>query len=382
MSAHDVDGLNSGYARLLLEDYLENPDSVPAEWRALFESGDSELVASHPGLLRLLETLDRGNGHPAAPAPAATGTGRRAASRAPLPPESEAPAPAPAIDETLLGGVAAAMALVKAHRMHGHLAARLDPLGSEPLGDPALDETRLIPPLTPELQERIPAQLLRVHVPGETLKEALPALREVYTGTIAYEIEHLSDHAERVWLRQAIESSRYRQPLATEERIRLLEGARSRGGLRALPSPLFPRPEAVLARGPRHDGADARRGDRDRGRRGRPRDRDRNGPPRAPQRARAHGWPALRIGAARVRGRTNDRRSRHERRGRHRRRQVPPRRDRRARHRVGRGRRSRSHRTPATSKRSIRSSRAGRAPSRPTARAAGGSTILPSRCRS
>ena len=49
------------------------------------------------------------------------------------------------------------MALVKAHRMHGHLAARLDPLGSEPLGDPALDETSLIPPLTPELQARIPA---------------------------------------------------------------------------------------------------------------------------------------------------------------------------------------------------------------------------------
>ena len=58
--------------------------------------------------------------------------------------------------------------------MHGHLAARLDPLGSEPLGDPALDETRLIPPLTPELQARIPAKLLRVHVPGETLAEALP----------------------------------------------------------------------------------------------------------------------------------------------------------------------------------------------------------------
>ena len=107
--------------------------------------------------------------------------------------------------------------------MHGHLAARLDPLGSEPLGDPALDETSLIPPLTPELQARIPAKLLRVHVPGETLKEALPALREVYTGTMAYEIEHLSDHAERVWLRQAIESSRYRQPLKPEERIRLLK---------------------------------------------------------------------------------------------------------------------------------------------------------------
>jgi 2-oxoglutarate dehydrogenase E1 component len=212
VSTHDVDGLNSGYARLLLEDYLENPDSVPAEWRELFESGDSELVASHPGLLRLLETLDRGNGHaPAAPeAPAVA---------------DSAPAPVVTgeIDETLLGGVAAAMALVKAHRMHGHLAARLDPLGSEPLGDPALDETRLIPPLTPELQARIPAKLLRVHVPGETLREALPALREVYCGTIAYEIEHISDHAERVWLRQAIESGRYRDPLSIEERVRLLD---------------------------------------------------------------------------------------------------------------------------------------------------------------
>jgi len=212
VSAHDVDGLNSGYARLLLEDYLENPDAVPAEWRELFESGDSELVASHPGLLRLLETLDGGNGQ--APTTPEAPTAVESAPTAPV---------AGAIDETLLGGVAAAMALVKAHRMHGHLAARLDPLGSEPLGDPALDETRLIPPLTPELQARIPAKLLRVHVPGETLKEALPALRDVYCGTIAYEIEHLSDHAERVWLRQAIESGRYRQPLSAEERVKLLD---------------------------------------------------------------------------------------------------------------------------------------------------------------
>jgi 2-oxoglutarate dehydrogenase E1 component len=224
VSTHDVDGLNAGYARLLLEDYLENPEAVPPEWRQLFESGDSDLVATHPGLLRLLETLERGNGHaqPVAEAPAAA---PEQPSAAPEPP-AVAPEPPPAkpeIDETLLGGVAAAMALVKAIRMHGHLAARIDPLGSEPLGDPALDETRLVPPLTPELQERIPAKLLRVHVPGETLRDVLPKLREVYCGTIAYEIEHISDHSERVWLRQAIESGRYRTPLSEEERVRLLE---------------------------------------------------------------------------------------------------------------------------------------------------------------
>ncbi|MCP9484229.1 MAG: 2-oxoglutarate dehydrogenase E1 component [Gaiellaceae bacterium MAG52_C11] len=206
MSERDVDGPNSGYASLLLEDYLEDPDSVPAEWRTLFESGESSFVASLPGLQRLLEAAANGNGHAEPVAPAAVA----------------AEAPAATVDETLLGGVAAAMALVKAHRMHGHLAARLDPLGSEPMGDPALDEARLIPSLTPELQARIPSSLLRVHVPGPTLLEALPALKDVYCGTIAYEIEHLSDHAERVWLRQAIESGRYRETLEVEERKRLL----------------------------------------------------------------------------------------------------------------------------------------------------------------
>jgi 2-oxoglutarate dehydrogenase E1 component len=115
------------------------------------------------------------------------------------------------------------MALVDAIRSHGHLAARLDPLGSEPLGDPALDENELDVALTHELQARIPASVLGVHVEGETLADVLPRLREVYCGTIAYEIEHISDHAERTWLRRAIESGRFRQPPSPEERRALLE---------------------------------------------------------------------------------------------------------------------------------------------------------------
>src|SRR5688572_31260340 len=74
--------------------------------------------------------------------------------------------------------VAAAMALVKAHRTHGHLAARLDPLGSAPEGDPALDPASL--GLTPEIMSSIPAAILRVAVPGNTLAEVLPNLQTTY----------------------------------------------------------------------------------------------------------------------------------------------------------------------------------------------------------
>src|SRR5207237_2302178 len=73
-----------------------------------------------------------------------------------------------------------------------------------------------------ELQARIPASLLRLYVPGSTLAEALPNLRATYCGTMAYEIEHISDHGQRVWLRQAIESGRFRTALSEDQRRALL----------------------------------------------------------------------------------------------------------------------------------------------------------------
>src|SRR6185503_389585 len=105
-----MDGLNAGYAALLLEQYLDNPAAVPSEWRSLFESAPEELLAMQPGLARLLEL--QGNGHV----------------------EATAPAPAPVIvervDAELAQGIASAMRLLNAFRSHGHLAARLDPLAS------------------------------------------------------------------------------------------------------------------------------------------------------------------------------------------------------------------------------------------------------------
>jgi 2-oxoglutarate dehydrogenase E1 component len=152
---------------------------------------------------------------PPPPAPAAQAAAARAEAAAP----SAAPAGAPS--EELLQAVQAAVSLLKAYRTHGHLAARLDPLGAEPVGDPALDPEPL--KLTPELMAQIPARILRMGVPGATFADALPHLRETYTGTIAYEIEHISSHRQRMWLREQIETGKCRTPLTSEEQKALLK---------------------------------------------------------------------------------------------------------------------------------------------------------------
>ncbi len=123
--------------------------------------------------------------------------------------------------EELLQAVHAASTFVSRVRSHGHLAARLDPLGSEPEGDPGLDPEAL--GLTPEIQARLPAKIFQVYVPGATLADALPHLRETYCGTIAYEIEHIASHRQRVWLREHIESGAFRHELTNDERRTLLK---------------------------------------------------------------------------------------------------------------------------------------------------------------
>src|SRR5919197_6447118 len=76
---------------------------------------------------------------------------------------------------------------------------------------------------TPGLMSQNPAEILRIGVEGETLLEALPRMREAYCGTIAYQIEHLSSHQQRMWLRDMIETGWHRKPLDPDEKRRLLE---------------------------------------------------------------------------------------------------------------------------------------------------------------
>jgi multifunctional 2-oxoglutarate metabolism enzyme len=188
-----IQGAESGQFLQVVEAYLQGEHGF---YEAVFQDLQAELGEA-----------------PQPPAPAATAAldrdGKGAVAEPSRPP-----------DEALLQAVQAAVSLIKAHRMHGHLAAKLDPLSSEPEGDPALDPEPL--GLTPEVMAKIPARILRIGVPGATLADSLPHLRETYCGTIAYEIEHISSHRQRTWLRDKIESSAFRKPLTNDEATALL----------------------------------------------------------------------------------------------------------------------------------------------------------------
>ncbi|MFZ0128043.1 MAG: multifunctional oxoglutarate decarboxylase/oxoglutarate dehydrogenase thiamine pyrophosphate-binding subunit/dihydrolipoyllysine-residue succinyltransferase subunit [Candidatus Dormiibacterota bacterium] len=173
---------------------------------ALLDGADGFYDAVFSSLGQIMPELEAGpvrSASPAAPAPA------------------PGPTPGTAPDRVLLAAMQAATSLVKAHRTHGHLGAHLDPLGSPPIGDPAMDPSTY--GLTQDLMEQIPADLLRVYVPGRNLAEVLPNLRRTYCSTIAFEIEHISSHEQRVWLREHIESGKYRPSLTVEDRLRILE---------------------------------------------------------------------------------------------------------------------------------------------------------------
>jgi multifunctional 2-oxoglutarate metabolism enzyme len=186
-----IQGAESGSFLARIEQLLEGND------------GFYESVAADLGL----DPASLAMAHPAAASAPPLGAG--------------APAPTPTQpDEELLQAVQAATSLLKGYRTHGHLAARLDPLGREPKGDPAIQPERLN--LTPELMARIPASILRIGVPGETLLEVLPRMREAYCDTIAYQFEHLSSHQQRTWLREMVETGAHRQPLEDDEKRRLL----------------------------------------------------------------------------------------------------------------------------------------------------------------
>ena len=178
MTLDRFSGVNAGYVLELYEKYRQDPQSVDPATREVFEAW--------------------------APADA---TG-------------QAPAAAPPAELHVIVGTAN---LAESIRRFGHLAAKLDPLGSAQIGD-----STLLPKthgITDDDLKRLPASLVG-GPPAESSSnayEAIEKLRRVYCSTTGFDIAHLFVPEERAWMREAAESGRYLPLMDRESSEALLD---------------------------------------------------------------------------------------------------------------------------------------------------------------
>ena len=178
-------GPNLGYVLELYERYREDPASVDEGAREFFKSW------SPP----------RPNG--------ANGS-------------NGAAAPAPRDIELDVEKAVGASKHVRHIRDFGHRAAKLDPLGSEPPGDPTLDPQFYR--ITDEDLDHLPPLIIGGPIAkrSDTAREAVEELRNLYCNTTGYDFGHVHDPDERFWLREAVESGRFARRMEGESAKRLL----------------------------------------------------------------------------------------------------------------------------------------------------------------
>ncbi len=108
-------------------------------------------------------------------------------------------------------------------RQFGHLAAKLDPLGLLPAGDPIVGKDSH--GLNDDWLRTLPADLVGGPIAMRTANalEAVEALTAIYTSTIGFDFEHVHAADERFWLRDAIEGKQFAPPAMPVDEIELLE---------------------------------------------------------------------------------------------------------------------------------------------------------------
>ncbi len=206
MSSTYFDSQNAAYVQALYDDFTRNPQAVPRAWRDFFNSDAAVLLDA--GLIVA-------NGQQVA---APTVAPHPAAQPGPAP---APPAPAPDAMDRLLPLVARGARLLQAFRDHGHQAARIDPLGSEPPGHPQLDPAYFGTTMA-ELEE-LPTSVLFPEGGEAPLAFTLDRLKAIYSGDLGYEFEHLEDPEKAAWLWDQVERGTHFHGYEDEDRIRTLD---------------------------------------------------------------------------------------------------------------------------------------------------------------
>jgi 2-oxoglutarate dehydrogenase E1 component len=195
-------GGNSAFIEGLHACYLRDPNSVDESWRAFFaDLGDN---------IEAVWTATRGASWAAPQPDDIDGRDRSAA------PFGEGEASVEAVQASL-----AALMMIRAYRVRGHLDANLDPLKLEP--------ARHHPELDPASYGLNAADSDRpmfinsvLGLEWATTHDIVSVLRETYCGTIGYEFMHIQDPEQKAWIQSRIEGDEYRPRFTKNGRRNIL----------------------------------------------------------------------------------------------------------------------------------------------------------------
>jgi 2-oxoglutarate dehydrogenase E1 component len=194
--------LNLAFIEGLFADYLQDPNSVPEEWRRYFRSLASENGGSRPSSpgAWLAGPTFHAPGLFESRGVAARADGRQL--------------------EQAAGLQGRVDKLVRNYRVRGHIIAHLDPLGmprpSPPELDPAyygLTQADMARPVSPRTLNGCSPR---------TVGEVIERLRNTYGRSIGAQFMHIDDIKVRDWLQERMEGSQNRLQLERDEQLRIL----------------------------------------------------------------------------------------------------------------------------------------------------------------
>ena len=205
-------GGNAPYVEELYEAYLDNPASVPDNWRDYFDA------------LQNVPATDGTNSNDVAHGPILESFAQRAKSNAFLPRVGTR-------DLTAARKQVYVQSLISAYRFLGGRWANLDPLKRQ--------ERPAIPELEPafydfteaDMDQTFHASNLYFGFEQATLRDIVKALRDTYCGTIGAEFMYLSDPVQKRWWNERLESIRATPTFPVEKKKHILDRLTAAEGL-------------------------------------------------------------------------------------------------------------------------------------------------------
>jgi 2-oxoglutarate dehydrogenase E1 component len=206
-------GGNAPYVEELYEAYLDNPGSVPDNWRAYFDK------------LQNVPAVDGSETRDVAHAPVVESFAQRAKANAFAVKASQA-------DLAVARKQVHVQSLIAAYRFLGSRWADLDPLKRT--------ERPKIPELEAAFYDLTEADMeitfsatntYFTKAEHMTLREILQALRETYCGSIGVEFMHCTDPAEKRWWQERLESIRSKPTFTSDEKKHILDRLTAAEGL-------------------------------------------------------------------------------------------------------------------------------------------------------